>query len=1174
MTPIAPATASDVTLGSNTTLTIPARNFSRPGTVSITANDNDEGTPDKRVTVEGVATNAAGVLGPSSLTLTIEDDDGVVPILDEDLPVVSIGADAEEVIYNLPRDVFDLDDVSYTVTRTGSQEAELPVAVELTQDKPFLPAAALSHTVTIPAGADSVKLQIAQSDFTGSAKADGTLSANVDDRDGYEVDTDVAANVNMKFVRPAVTIGIEKSAYRFPEDEGMAELAVVAETTPGVPAPSAAGSFQFSLSSRAGEATSPDDFAVISEMETIEAGDWVAEGDHFTARKAFEVAIHDDSGAEPDERFGMLLEQTPAPVPDWLRFILPDGTPCGFSNSSVPCRSTVTIVDNDVAGVTVRPTSLSVTEEDPAGATYTVGLTAQPMDTVTLTVSGATGMDVTVNPSSLTFTTGNWATARTVTVTAGADENSGNETVTLTHSASGGGYDDVEIADVRVFVLDNDETRPPPVTDNDETRPPPVTVSYGSSGYTATEDGMAAEVTVTLSADPERQVVIPITAVNHGGATRGDYSDLPASVTFERGDTSHRFTVTATDDSIDDDGESVTLGFGALPTRISAGTTDEATVTIEDNDATPEIVVNNERALERSGNIVFEARMNRASSRQVTLRCETADGTAKAGEDYVGGQEILTFPPGETIQTISVPLVDDTRDEHDETFRVLLSDVQNATLANDVAIGTIIDNDQSGTKAWLARFARTVTSHALDAVSGRLTQTVQPGLHVTIGGQPVNFTESRSIDGSGFDSASVKPDAVDRGIELRGERHDPRTQPDTLSPNELLLGSSFFWSSSASGNDLAPRWTAWARGAATRFTGVDGGVSLAGNVTTGTLGADYEQNGLLAGLAVAHSVGTGGIDFRRTGDLRGSRDEAESSLTSVQPYFRYQVNQRLMVWGVLGYGRGDLALTWEQNRQTTDIEMGLGIAGVRGALLTAEETGGFDLAVRSDAFLTRIWSEEATDLQAATADVGRVRLLLEGSHTQTLAEGGVLTPSLQIGLRHDAGDAETGTGLELGAGLSYAAPKSGLVVEVSGRGLLAHEDSEYEEWGVGGSIRLEPHPSGLGPSFAVTSSLGESASGTEALWSRDTMAGLAGRTNQATGGRIDAEFGYGLPIFNKRGVGTPYGRVSFWESGHSYVLGYRVGMGQAVTLHLEGGRREPAREAPESGVVLRAALRW
>ena len=117
----------------------------------------------------------------------------------------------------------------------------------------------------------------------------------------------------------------------------------------------------------------------------------------------------------------------------------------------------VTVNDNDAAGVTVTPTSLTLTEEDSTGGAYTVVLTTQPSDAVTVEVMGAAGMALTVNPTSLTFTTETWGTAQTVTVTAGADANTGNETVTLSHAATGGGYDNVEIADVTVTVTDNDE---------------------------------------------------------------------------------------------------------------------------------------------------------------------------------------------------------------------------------------------------------------------------------------------------------------------------------------------------------------------------------------------------------------------------------------------------------------------------------------------------------------------------------------------------------------------------------------------------------------------------------------------------------------------------------------------------------------------------------------------
>ena len=118
------------------------------------------------------------------------------------------------------------------------------------------------------------------------------------------------------------------------------------------------------------------------------------------------------------------------------------------------------------------------------------------------------------------------------------------------------------------------------ITDDDD---PQVTVSFGAATYTAAEGGTAT-VTVTLIADPERTVAIPVTKTEQGGASASDYSGVPASVTFNAGDTSKTFDFAATADTVDDDGESVKLGFGALPTGVRAGATDETTVSITDDD--------------------------------------------------------------------------------------------------------------------------------------------------------------------------------------------------------------------------------------------------------------------------------------------------------------------------------------------------------------------------------------------------------------------------------------------------------------------------------------------------------------------------------------------------------------------------------------------------------------
>ena len=118
------------------------------------------------------------------------------------------------------------------------------------------------------------------------------------------------------------------------------------------------------------------------------------------------------------------------------------------------------------------------------------------------------------------------------------------------------------------------------ITDDDV---PQVKVSFAQASYTAAEGG-TVEVTVTLDADPERTVVVPITHTPQDGADSSDYSGAPANVTFVSGDTSEDFTITLADDTVDDDDESVLLGFGTLPDRVSEGTTAEATLSITDDD--------------------------------------------------------------------------------------------------------------------------------------------------------------------------------------------------------------------------------------------------------------------------------------------------------------------------------------------------------------------------------------------------------------------------------------------------------------------------------------------------------------------------------------------------------------------------------------------------------------
>ena len=132
-------------------------------------------------------------------------------------------------------------------------------------------------------------------------------------------------------------------------------------------------------------------------------------------------------------------------------------------------------------------------------------------------------------------------------------------------------------------------------TDLSRTRPdvPSMTVSFEQGTYTVTEGG-TVEVTVTLDVDPERTVTIPITKTNQGTASDADYSGVPANVVFGPDEREQTFMVRATDDTVDDDGESVQLGFSVLPTGVSTGGTATSTISITDNDD-PAVVVSFEQ---------------------------------------------------------------------------------------------------------------------------------------------------------------------------------------------------------------------------------------------------------------------------------------------------------------------------------------------------------------------------------------------------------------------------------------------------------------------------------------------------------------------------------------------------------------------------------------------------
>ena len=431
-----------------------------------------------------------------------------------------------------------------------------------------------------------------------------------------------------------------------------------------------------------------------------------------------------------------------------------------------------------------------------------------------------------------------------------------------------------------------------------------------------------------------------------------------------------------------------------------------------------------------------------------------------------------------------------------------------------------------------------------------------------------------------------------------GEAGDPRAErrPRAATPRDLLTGSSFALTGGRAGEGLV---SLWGRGAVSRFDGRDGDLALDGEVATGMLGAEWMRRRWTAGLMLTRSVGEGGWSRTPAGD--GAADpgsgsgagggKVEAKLTGVFPWARHALTERLEVWGAAGYGEGELTVTprlpdggGDGAAIRADLDLKMGAAGLRGRVLDPGTGDALSLTAKTDALAVETSSGRGKggggSLEPARATVTRLRLGLEADRPVELGGGTVLTPSLEAGLRHDGGDAETGFGLDLGGGLALSDPARGLQAEIRGRGLLSHESDGFRERGFAGALSWRQLPgSDRGATLSLTQTVGGASSGgADALLSRATLDGLAANDqgDEPKSRRLELKLGYGLSVLGDRFTLTPELEAGFSDTGRDYGLGWRLtgdpaGGGGAFELGFEARRREPANDdtPPEHRLGLR-----
>ena len=393
--------------------------------------------------------------------------------------------------------------------------------------------------------------------------------------------------------------------------------------------------------------------------------------------------------------------------------------------------------------------------------------------------------------------------------------------------------------------------------------------------------------------------------------------------------------------------------------------------------------------------------------------------------------------------------------------------------------------------------------------------------------------------------------------------------------------------------DAGARVTLWGAGDYRGLAGGEGSaVDWDGHLFGAHLGMDARFGaGGLAGLAL--SVSEGRFDYTDTSIYalgETVEGEYESRMTSAHPYVGWTWPAGTQAWASLGYGRGEVTLTdGEAGRQSSESRLHSAAAGGSVRVLSGEGPGVFGpmtVDLKGEAWTTRLEvADNGERIAGLAVRTHRLRGAVEGARAFALAGGAALTPSVELGIRFDGGDGETGAGVELGGGLDYAHPASSLSADLTGRVLLAHEGAT-DDWSVGGALRLEP-ASGRGLSLRLAPSYGDPGSGLARLWEHGVTGSGAGATGTAATGatgtgtsndespaaRLDTEMGYGLAAF--AGVLTPYGGLALSEGGaRGYRLGARFRLGPALELGLEGERRESRTERTDHGLMLRGQVRW
>ena len=338
----------------------------------------------------------------------------------------------------------------------------------------------------------------------------------------------------------------------------------------------------------------------------------------------------------------------------------------GGGYGGVTASVSVSVDDDDTVNLVVDPGSLTVDEN--GSGSFDVALATQPPATVSVTVSSADAGAVSVPSQVLVFTTGNWSTARSVSVGGVDDDDALDETVTVTLSASGGGYSGVT-ASVSVSVDDDD-------TAGLVLDPGSLTVDENGSGSfeVALATRPSASVSVTVSSGDTGAVSVPSQVLVF---TTGNWSTA-RSVSVGGVDD---------DDALD---ESVTVTLSASGGGYG-GVTASVSVSVNDDDTVNLVVDPGSLTVDENGSGSFDVALATRPSARVSVTVSSGDTDAVSVPS-----QVLVFTTGNwsTARSVSVGGVDDD-DALDESVVVTLSASGGGYGGVTASVSVSVDDDDT-----------------------------------------------------------------------------------------------------------------------------------------------------------------------------------------------------------------------------------------------------------------------------------------------------------------------------------------------------------------------------------------------------------------------------------------------------------------------------------------------